>query len=318
MRILALALTCLLAAPAAATDIAVTAAPVPLNPEDLQQTDIDALAYVAGFVLDSDAPEWGGYSGMVLAADGSHLIAVSDVGHWLKLELRHDDAGRLTGVGAARIEPLLDEAGKPLTNKESSDAEEIAAAADGQFLVSFERHHRIWRYESLDGVPHGAAQAVPAPQAIGALPENAGVEAMMAESGSRLVLIAEGTADPARGSRGWIGTGAAWTAFAVERSDGFEPTSLARSPDAEPVLLERRYTRADGPAARISLLRPPFEGRVAGDTLATLRLPLSVDNFEAIALRRAPDGATYVYLLSDDNQSDEQRTLLLQFRTRLD
>lgn len=317
MRLLALALTCLLAAPAAATDITVTAAPVPLNPEHPQQASVDALAYVAGFALDSTAPEWGGYSGMVMAADGRHLIAVSDVGHWLKLELRHDDAGRLIGLGAARIEPLLDEAGKPLTNKEWSDAEEIIRAADGQFLVSFERHHRVWRYASVDGVPDSAAQAVPAPPAIGGLPENAGVEAM-AESGGRLLLIAEGTTDPARGSRGWIGTDAGWTEFAVERTDGFEPTSLALSPDSEPVLLERRYTRADGPAARISLLRPPFEGRVAGDTLATLRLPLSVDNFEAIALRRAPDGATYVYLMSDDNQSDEQRTLLLQFRAELD
>ena len=60
---------------------------------------------------------------------------------------------------------------------------------------------------------------------------------------------------------------------------------------------------------------PPLKDRVAGFTLGVLRRPLTVDNFEAIAVRPAADGRIYVYLLSDDNQSDQQRTLLLQFRT---
>jgi len=142
MRILVLILSCLLAAPAAGKDITVTAAPVPLDPNDPKHTTVGALDYVAGFVLDSTAPEWGGYSGMVMAADGGSLVAVSDVGHWIRLELKHDTDGKLTG-DAARLEPLLDEAGKPVAGKEWSDAEEIAQAPDGSFLVSFERHLRI-------------------------------------------------------------------------------------------------------------------------------------------------------------------------------
>jgi hypothetical protein len=318
MRILALALSCLVVAPAAAKDITVTATPVPLNPNDPNQTTVDSLEYVAGFTLDSAAPEWGGYSGMVMAADGSSLLAVSDVGHWLKLELKHDATGTLTGVGAARIEPLLDEAGKPVAGKEWSDAEEVTQAEDGQFLVSFERRHRVWRYASVDGIPHGVAQTMAVPQAIGSLPGNSGIEAMMADSDGQLLLIAEGTAEPMRGSPGWIRKGAAWTEFAIARTDGFEPTSLSRSRNARPVLLERRYTKADGPAARISLLAMPPGDRVAGFALAVLRRPLTVDNFEALAVRPATDGRAFIYLLSDDNQSDRQRTLLLQFRARLD
>ena len=45
-------------------------------------------------------------------------------------------------------------------------------------------------------------------------------------------------------------------------------------------------------------------------TLAVLRLPLSVDNFECIAVRPVP-GGRYIYLLSDNNQNPQQRTLLL-------
>jgi len=54
--------------------------------------------------------------------------------------------------------------------------------------------------------------------------------------------------------------------------------------------------------------------RLVGRTLAELAPPLTVDNFEAAAARAAPDGATLIYLLSDDNQSFLQRTLLFQLR----
>ena len=331
MRLLLFVLACLVAVPALARDITVTAKPVPLNPADPQQTTVGALEYVAGFALESTAPEWGGYSGIVMAPDGSSLVAVSDVGHWLKLELKQDAAGTLTGVGAARLEPLLDEAGKPVAGKEWSDAEEIALAPDGQFFVAFERRHRIWRYASAAGVPDGIAHSVPAPDAILSLPENAGIEAMTVNAAGNLTIIAEGADSAAIESVGWAWSAeqSMWHKLAVERADGFEPTSLALLPGPQvplaqkvdlstTLLLERRYTEADGPAARISVLFPSIvSNRVASFTLATLRLPLSVDNFEALAVRPAGDDRAFVYLLSDDNQSDTQRTLLLQFRTRL-
>jgi len=324
MRILALALSCLLAvAPAAAKDITVTAVPVPLDPHDPQHVTVGALDYVAGFALDSTAPEWGGYSGMVMAPDGNSLVAVSDVGHWIRLELTHDADGKLTGVGAARLEPLLDEAGKPVAGKEWSDAEEIVQTADGQFLVSFERRHRIWRYASAGGVPDGPAHPVPAPDGIQSLPENSGIEAMIADPAGNLMILAEGANEGAITSQGWSwhAKDKRWREFDVARADGFEPTSLALLPGGDRslrLLLERRYTEADGPAARLSVLFPSsISDRVASFTLATLRLPLSVDNFECLAVRPAADDQTFIYILADDNQSDTQRTLLLQFRARL-
>jgi hypothetical protein len=331
MRILALVLSCLVVAPAAAKDITVTATPVPLNPEDATQTTVDSLEYVAGFALASPAPEWGGYSGMVLASDGGSLIAVSDVGHWLKLDLQHDDAGVLTDVGAARIEPLLDEAGKPVAGKDWSDAEEITQAPDGQFFVSFERRHRIWRYGTAEGVPDGHGRMLSVPDAVKSLPENSGLEAMMASDQGNLTIVAEGKVAAADETLawGWSARKGTWQDFVIERSDGFEPTALALLPSPQfqvaqkidhglILLLERRYSESDGPAARISVLFSSFiSNRIAGYTLATLRLPLSVDNFEALAVRPATDGSALIYMLSDDNQSDKQRTLLLQFRARL-
>lgn len=319
-RLVLLAVLCSATLPTAAKNITVTATPIPLNPEDPAQTTVDSLEYVAGFALDSSAPEWGGYSGMVIAPDGGSLLAVSDVGHWLKLEIKHDADGRLTGVGAARIEQLLDETGTPLTEKEWSDAEEILRTRSGDFLVSFERHHRLWRYVNAMGVPTGPAIAVPTPDAIQSLPENAGIEAMLVLSDGPLLLMAEGSSEPANMGQVWLGLGdfdfLMWTKLTVARSDGFEPTSLAESPSRHAILLERRYTEVDGPAARISRLPSTAKGMMAPSTvLATIRRPLTVDNFEAVATRLAPDGGAFIYLLSDDNQSEKQRTFLLQFHT---
>jgi hypothetical protein len=303
----------LLARPALAGDIDVTATAVPLNPSDLQQMQVDCLQFVAGFALTSTAPEWGGYSGMIMSSDGSNLVAISDIGRWLRLELTHDASGKLTGIGAARTEPLLDEAGQPVAGKEWSDAEGITAVPDGGFIVSFERNHRLWRYDSIDGVPGGAAEAVTAPGEIAALPENSGIEALLADNKGELTLLAEGGADGGA-SRGWRQRGAEWQPLKFERSDGFEPTDLTAASDGQLALLERRYTEQDGPAARISLLAADMPERPqAAYTLAVLRMPLSVDNFECIAVRPSPSGGRYVYLLSDNNQNPLQRTLLLQF-----
>ena len=51
-----------------------------------------------------------------------------------------------------------------------------------------------------------------------------------------------------------------------------------------------------------------------GVEIARLSLPLTVDNFEGLAVRRDAAGGLLVYLVSDDNFNPLQRTLLLMFR----
>ena len=48
--------------------------------------------------------------------------------------------------------------------------------------------------------------------------------------------------------------------------------------------------------------------------MARFERPLTVDNFEGVAAVQDDDGATLVYILSDDNFNFFQRTLLLLFR----
>jgi len=47
--------------------------------------------------------------------------------------------------------------------------------------------------------------------------------------------------------------------------------------------------------------------------LALLEPPLTLDNFEGVAAVENPDGTTGLWMISDDNFSRRQRTLLMAF-----
>ena len=57
--------------------------------------------------------------------------------------------------------------------------------------------------------------------------------------------------------------------------------------------------------------------RLEGEVLANLSFQdTNIDNMEGIAVRRGPNGETLLYLISDNNFSPLQRTLLLMFELR--
>ncbi|WP_119461322.1 esterase-like activity of phytase family protein [Rhodospirillaceae bacterium SYSU D60014] len=304
---------------AAAAPVEIDAQSIPLNPREPDQSKVDWIDYLAGFELRSDAEDWGGLSSMRLTADGSRLLALSDLGFWITFTLHHDMDGRLTGVSDGVIAPLLDEKGHPLAGKRRADAEGLARDTDGSLLVAFERDHRIWRYGPADDPFQAAAKPVEPPDTITNLPGNGGIEAMAVLGPGRILLLSEDGADAAGDIRGWISAANGWAEISLARTGRFKPTDLALLPDGDVLLLERRYSPIGGPAARLSILsateiRPGI--RLTGQPIAELTLPLSVDNFEALAAAPAPGGGTLIYLLSDDNRSMLQRTLLLQFLLR--
>lgn len=311
----------------AAGEMPLEAQAVPLDPVHPELRKVGALDYVAGYAL-TPAPTllaskplapFGGLSDMMLVRDGDAILSVSDIGWWWRLRLKRDAQGRLTGVPAAEAAPLRDLAGAALTKKFESDAESMARLADGHWLVGFERDHRIWSYRGADpaaALPEGPATPFAAPAGIHDLPENNGIEAMAELEDGRLLMLAEGEENAPGDGIGWLGQPGAWSQIAIRRSDGFRPTALARLPSGDLLLLERYFTRSQGPGARISLL-PAAQlvpgARLEPTLLAQWRLPMTVDNFECIAVEPAPAGGVYLFILSDDNQNPLQRTLLVQF-----
>ena len=103
------------------------------------------------------------------------------------------------------------------------------------------------------------------------------------------------------------------------RSGRFKVTGAATLADGSVLMGERSFTLPASIAARLvhvsaDALRGKAE--IIGREIATLRSPLNIDNMEGIAARQDDAGHTFIYLLSDDNFSFLQRTLLLMFEWR--
>ncbi len=306
----------LAAAPAAAFEPEATA--VPLNPEDPAQERVGRLRYLGGVELRSGERNFGGLSGLWIESD--RLLAVSDRGLWLRARVVLDGAGRLTGLTDAELAPLLDQQGRatPLFGP-LADAEALTRTPDGSYVVSFERQHRLWRYAGPEPLA-APAQRMAGPRAIFALPNNGGFEAISALHDGRLLLIAERGRDRSGDFVAWLlGADRAAAGLTYAATGEFRPTDAAALPNGDVLVLERRFTGLIGGfAARVALLRAAdlqAGARVEAEQIALIERPLTLDNFEGLAVSRAADGGTLVWLLTDDNFNTLlQRTLLLLFR----
>ena len=82
------------------------------------------------------------------------------------------------------------------------------------------------------------------------------------------------------------------------------------------VVLERRFRYSEGVKMRIRRIAEAELKRgtpIEGETLLEADENLNIDNMEGIAAHRSAAGETILTLISDDNFSPLQRTLLLQF-----
>lgn len=310
----------LAAAPLRAADpVAVQAAPVSLHPNELERIAVGRLVYRGGLVLTASDGRFGGLSDLSVTPDGKRFLAISDRGHWVEGELLYDAENRLAGFSGGRLGPLGDFHGKRLMGL-AGDAEGLAVYPDGSLLVAFERRHRLWLYPPSDPPFARTPRMVPLPRRASAMPENGGIEALLRLSGGRLIALSEELMD-GRHHVGWIGDGITWEELRYRAATDFKPTGMTQIPAeahhaGDVLVLERRFTILDGPGARITLHRRSAwraGATLEGEELAVIRQPLTVDNFEGIAAARGPRGETRIYLLSDDNFSFWQRTLLLMF-----
>jgi hypothetical protein len=282
---------------------------------DQEPPDLGALTWLGSLELRSPDPRFGGLSGLLLSADGLTVTAVSDQGHSVQFSLRHDAKGRLAGVEPARIAPLRALDGQPFADKFDRDAEALARLPDGSIAVAFEHNHRIWQYAGGNGDLTGVPTPLPFPATTPAFGRNSGVEAMSELSDGGILALVEGHAEDTQ-SPAYLWQGGRWHDLVYERDAGFRPTGATLLPDGDVLVVERFFTVLEGVKIRLvrlaaASLRPGTTLR--GKVLATLLPPVVLDNMEGIAATRGTSGETWVYLISDDNFSPLQRTLLLHF-----
>ena len=199
------------------------------------------------------------------------------------------------------------------------DAEALERLPNGDWLVSFERAHRVWRYPAETGGLEGRPEPFPTPKAIARAPANGGIEALTPLADRRILMLAQGLKREDGARAGWLVGEGGIEALGYRTAQNFLPTDAATLPGGDVLVLSRHYSVLGG--ARVRLERVPAEAIRAGSTLrgalvARFQHPLTVDNFEGVAVARDEDGSTLVYIVSDDNFNFFQRTLLLLFHLR--
>lgn len=307
----ALTLTACHAAGADLGAVELGVAPVPLDPTSPSRTRVDRLEFRGGLVLSGSG--LGGLSGLEIDAAG-RLIAISDTGTWLTARLEHDAEGRLTGLSGARRGVLVGPDGEAQLGKRLGDAESLTLLGDERLAVGFEQTHRLWRYPALDLSGRPSAEALP--DGLASAPLNGGLEALAELADGRLLLLTEELPASPDSVRGWVGEPGRWEPLELVVHGELRPTSADRLPTGDVVVLTRGYSAATGSVVRIGKLAAAAieaGARLELEQLALLRRPLTVDNFEGVASRLGPHGESLIYLVSDDNFSAAQRTLLLQF-----
>ena len=321
LLVLAASLSAVSAAAQPGRSVEIIATPVFMHTpaEESAARRVGRLEFVGGLELSSADEAFGGVSGLEVSEDGARALAISDRGQWIALDLALNDAGIPQDIASARMAPILDPEGEAFEGA-FRDAEAMLVE-DGSVVLSFEGSHRLHRYPVAQ--PFVEPEALFAskgaflrlPLSLRRQPRNGGIEAMVALDGDRLLLFSEREMAEEGGLMAWIwpGRGEAQPLY-FGPPEGFSPTDAARLPGGDILVLLRRFSPLTGVAAslmRIDAAAVAPEQPFSGEVLATLMPPLTLDNMEGLAVRQGADGRIWLYLVSDDNFRQLQRTLLL-------
>lgn len=287
------------------------------------QSQFGEFEFAGGLALTSPNRAFGGLSGIDFGPDGRSFVAISDTGYWFRGTLERDK-GRLVGIRDAQWAPMLNDKGQPLGLKHNADAEGLRLTTiDGRMAayVSFEQANELRLYRADPDLAMARPEIVKLPRATRRLVGNRGLETVaLAPADGPLagspVLVAERSLDKARNHRAWIVNGPMIGSFTVVRSEDYDVTDGAFLPNGDLLILERRVVVPYGVGMRLRRLpgdaiRPGAV--VDGPVVMEADMLSQIDNMEGLAVSTDEDGRTRITLVSDDNVSILQRTLMLEF-----
>lgn len=268
------------------------------------------VTFLGGLVLFGPRA-FGGFSGMLV--EGDRLLAVGDVGTWLTARLVFEGE-RLTAVADTRLTRRRDTDGTPIEGKTRGDAEALLRE-DGAVLVLLEGAVEVLRYPA-DGIAIDEAatpSAMSVPTDIRRAGRRHGVEALLpAEDGP--IIFGEGNRRTGDRVPAWR-LGGNREGFMVARHGPWSITDAAPLPGGDAIILERRFEGGVEVGMRLRRLgREALAGTgiVDGPVLLEADFSAEIDNMEALAAE-VMEGRIVLTVLSDDNFSWLQRTLLLRF-----
>src|SRR5580704_454917 len=304
----------------APVSIEVNARPIPsFDTRDHSRTRFGALEYRSGLVLTSRFPGFGGLSGLRLDARGERFISFSDKGSWFTGRIVYH--GReMTGLDDVEVAPMLGADGRPITARGWFDTESIAL--DGPHVyIGLERVNRVLRFDFSEGFTRSRGEEVPMPAAVRKLPFNKGLEALVfvpkgLPLAGTLIAISERGLDAAGNLIAFLVGGPTPGQFSVHRTDNYDISDAVLLPSGDLLVLERKFSLLSGIGIRIrriALAQIAPGALVDGPAIFEADLGEEIDNMEGIDAHVTPEGDTVLTMVSDDNFSLIQRTLLLQF-----
>jgi hypothetical protein len=287
----------------------ISATPVALHPSDSSIDRVGRLRFAGGWHLTSPDLAFGGLS--ALSVRGDRFTAISDAGGIVDFRLDQNGA-----IADARFGDLAQGPGVGLERRDRDSEALVVDPVNGRRWVAYERWNAIWRYG-----PDGRVEAHARTPAMRDWPDNGGPEAM-ARLASGAFLVFSEAGDGPGGSRAAVMfagdptlPGTVAIRFGYRPLPGYRVTDAAVLPDDRLVLLHRRVSIPAGISTRLSILDPRAirPGAIVDSReIAALRRPMTADNFEGVAVTRERD-RTILWIVSDDNYSPLQRTLLLKF-----
>jgi hypothetical protein len=271
------------------------------------------LRLVGAWQLKSSSAGFGGYSAL-LVSEGDTLTAISDTAGMVQMRRPDRPSGPAARFGVV---------GRALDNQWGRDVE--AATSDPRTGV------RWFAYEEINLVrriaPGESAGAWVRPPAIRDWPDNGGAESMVRLADGRFIFLAEDVPWLSQGARAGLLfpsdpiTGARPISFSFKPPLGYEPTDMAALPDGRTIIVLRTLDLPYLPYFKTMLVVADPADIVAGREwrwrkLANIDGSAPRENYEGLAIAPDAHGAT-LWLISDDNLSRLQRTLLLELHLDL-
>ncbi|RDV07288.1 esterase-like activity of phytase family protein [Sphingorhabdus pulchriflava] len=285
--------------------------PLELDETDPKRKKVGALTFLNAWELRSDNSDFGGISALAVIGD-SRFLAVSDAGTLIGFTL-----GKSDRMEDSFIAVLPGAYGENVDYRDRDSEGMTYDATSGQIWISYEARHAVRRLSPSLGRIDGTKRLT----FTKGWKANGGIEAIARLRDGRFVLFSE-THQRADGSNSAyiysgdpIEAGSQPKQFGYRAPEGYRPTDATTLPDGRLLILNRRIGLPDGFSAKLALLDPvaiAADKAIAPQVIATLASPLLVDNMEGLAITHE-DGRIIVWMISDNNFTALQRTILMQF-----
>lgn len=258
--------------------------------------------YLGSYTWTSEDWWVGGLSGLEVSENGTRFVAISDHAQLVFGEFgRSQDA--ITGI-QSRKRWLHNESDHRLT-EHWADGEGLVMDAAGNFYVSFERHHRVWKYDATPGLP----SPLPANPLFETHQTNASLEALAMDGDGAIITIPERSGLERIPYPVYRFKDGEWSVpFTLPRSGKFVVTGADFGPDGRLYILERdnigfwfrsRIRRFDPDGTNEETVLQTFYG--------------THDNLEGISVWRDLQNRIRMTLVSDDNFLDIQVTEFVEY-----